>query len=120
MRRLLFASAMIAVLLWLYTPHLVVNAAGQDKQQSHAAQDDAALKKDLPVNPADYDAPTQYGSVRIVVTPTKQFRSAFDYRVISACNRYREPSKMAADPAKARRPDVIFDAPHALSRSLIA
>jgi DmsE family decaheme c-type cytochrome len=54
MRRLLFALAMIAMLLWLCKPRLVVEAAGQDKQQSHTGQKDAVPGKDAPVNPADY------------------------------------------------------------------
>lgn len=54
MRRLLFASSMITVLLWLCTPHRVVYAADLDKQKSDPGSTNASVKKDPPINPADY------------------------------------------------------------------
>ena len=53
MRRLLFASAMIATLLWLCRPVVVVSAAGEHKQPAGAGQRDMR-RKDPPVNPADF------------------------------------------------------------------
>jgi DmsE family decaheme c-type cytochrome len=54
MRRLLFASAMVALLISVCKPHLVVEAAAQDKQQSSMSEKAGSGGKDLPVNPADY------------------------------------------------------------------